>query len=390
MTHPPIARRDFARSLVAAPFLVPGLARAAQQPAGPWVDVRSFGAVGDGQHDDAPAIQAAIAAVRGGGRVLLPPGRFALGTTIRIPSLVLVQGAGSRASELYYRVPDGNVVEMGDGTHDVSAAGLEAVRINGAGTTGVGLRCYYLTNGTFVRDVEVAAAGTGVQLTKAWYAHFENVRVRDGIQGAGWDIRTPSGAEQVNSVAFIACQAHGCGQEGFRIDVGRGCTFLSCQSEKTGAEAFRIGRGGGVVIMDCYAEANGTAMQQPVALQVGTGRRVFGFTLIGGYLRGPAGGDTIRVGPADAVHILGTALEIEAVDKRPAHHLVVDPQARDVHFDAAIISSAAGSNTVGPVSRAGAASGPAVAVRSEHPASYAPVYLDRATGQRYVLGGSAP
>jgi len=380
-----LARRDFARSLVAAPFLIPGLAHT-QEPAGPWVDARTFGAVGDGTHDDAPAIQAAIASVRGGGCVVLPPGQFALGDSIRIPSRVLVRGVGSRATELLYRRKDGNVVEMGDGTHDVSGAGLQGLRINGAGTAGSGIRCYYLTNGTFVRDVEVVAAGTGVQLTKAWYAGFENVRVRDGVRGRGWDIRSPSGSEQVNSVAFVACQAHGCGAEGFYIEVGRGCSFISCQSEKTGRQAFLVARGGGTVVVDCYAETNGTAMESPATVQVGTGRRIFGFTMLGGYLRGPAGGDTIRVGRADAVQILGTALEIEAVDRRPAHHLAVDDDARDVRFEPAIISGAAGSNTTGPVAGATA---PNVETRPGHPASYAPVYLDRATGGFYVLGGSS-
>ena len=44
------------------------------QGPGPWLDVRAFGATGDGSTDDTPAIQAAINAVPGnGGTVFLPP-----------------------------------------------------------------------------------------------------------------------------------------------------------------------------------------------------------------------------------------------------------------------------------------------------------------------------
>ena len=45
-------------------------------------DVRTFGAVGDGTHLDTPAIQAAVDACSkaGGGVVLVPPGKYLIGT----------------------------------------------------------------------------------------------------------------------------------------------------------------------------------------------------------------------------------------------------------------------------------------------------------------------
>ena len=54
---------------------------------GPWVDVRAFGAVGDGVTDDTAAIQAAIDNVgaAGGGTILIPSGRtFILGSAITV------------------------------------------------------------------------------------------------------------------------------------------------------------------------------------------------------------------------------------------------------------------------------------------------------------------
>src|SRR4030042_1425515 len=48
-----------------------------------WVDVRAYGAVGDGATDDTAAIQAAIDS---GKPVLIPTGTFAHASTLTLPS----------------------------------------------------------------------------------------------------------------------------------------------------------------------------------------------------------------------------------------------------------------------------------------------------------------
>jgi hypothetical protein len=63
---------------------------------GPWVDVRFFGAIGNGIHDDTSAIQAAIDYIDPtGGTVLLPPGKFLISSTLVIASSsVTIEGSG--------------------------------------------------------------------------------------------------------------------------------------------------------------------------------------------------------------------------------------------------------------------------------------------------------
>ncbi len=76
-------------------------------------NVRSFGAAGNGSTDDTGPIQAAIGAATqaGGGRVLLPAGRYAI-TGIHLAAGVDLQGEGRDNSVLRYTSPAGNVVTV--------------------------------------------------------------------------------------------------------------------------------------------------------------------------------------------------------------------------------------------------------------------------------------
>ncbi len=72
-------------------------------PTGGAFDVRAYGAVGDGQHDDTVAIQQAIAAAQkaGGGVVYLPQGAYVVSAQLGIAaSGVTLQGAGTGATTI--------------------------------------------------------------------------------------------------------------------------------------------------------------------------------------------------------------------------------------------------------------------------------------------------
>ncbi|HZB47010.1 MAG TPA: glycosyl hydrolase family 28-related protein, partial [Pyrinomonadaceae bacterium] len=72
-----------------------------------WLNLKSYGAVGDGVADDGPALQAALGALMaaGGGTLFVPPGKFRIATTVSANFLnsatsVVIKGTGS-ASQLY-------------------------------------------------------------------------------------------------------------------------------------------------------------------------------------------------------------------------------------------------------------------------------------------------
>ncbi len=69
------------------------------------VDARHHGARGDGERDDAPAIQAAIDAVEPPGAVFLPEGTYLLKGTLRLRSGVVLRGAGPEKTRLRAEIP---------------------------------------------------------------------------------------------------------------------------------------------------------------------------------------------------------------------------------------------------------------------------------------------
>lgn len=67
---------------------------------GPWVDVRAYGAKGDGSTDDASAIQAALNATTDGRQIFFPSGTYIVGTTLFIPGGRTLRGGGGQSTTL--------------------------------------------------------------------------------------------------------------------------------------------------------------------------------------------------------------------------------------------------------------------------------------------------
>ena len=97
--------------LLVLSVLVPAVLTAAETASGLFINVREYGAAGDGERDDAPAIQKAIdTAAQTGGTVFFPVGRYRVCKTLTVPggkltpklkpNWITLRGAGGTGSQL--------------------------------------------------------------------------------------------------------------------------------------------------------------------------------------------------------------------------------------------------------------------------------------------------
>jgi hypothetical protein len=100
------------------------------QQAVPGVNLKSFGARGDGRTDDTNALRAAVAtAVKaGGGRVIIPPGIFRVTGPIDLPSGIIIEGSGSAYNgfcQLLLTEPNQKVFTIGENRRGIKIRDLE-------------------------------------------------------------------------------------------------------------------------------------------------------------------------------------------------------------------------------------------------------------------------
>lgn len=102
----------------------------APQQQGTGLNIKTFGAKGDGQSDDTAALRATItaAAKSGGGRVIIPPGIFKVSSPIDLPSGVVIDGSGSAYNgfcQILLTVPNQKVFTIGENRRNIKIHDLE-------------------------------------------------------------------------------------------------------------------------------------------------------------------------------------------------------------------------------------------------------------------------
>ncbi len=125
------------------------------------VNVKDFGAHGDGVADDSAAIARALTAVaksRVGIPLYLPAGIYRIKTQIAIPSNTTMFGDGSGRSEIRYLATSGPAIVAGTAGGDWSDSEIRGIKITASGTrapNGYGLHVINPTNSSSVSDVSV-------------------------------------------------------------------------------------------------------------------------------------------------------------------------------------------------------------------------------------------
>jgi hypothetical protein len=134
------------------------------------VNVKDFGAKGDGVTDDTASIQNAASVVNGratGAVLYFPAGRYVVSGTFAVTSnFSVVRGAGPRLSTLV-RSGNGTFVTIGSGAVGTSNAGIEDIGFEVVGTPSNGhyaIACEGLARG-FINNIHLENGGGGVIFT---------------------------------------------------------------------------------------------------------------------------------------------------------------------------------------------------------------------------------
>jgi hypothetical protein len=192
----------------------------------PVVDVRWYGALGNGSHDDTINIQLAIATAAAsplvGGTVYLPPGRYLFTGEIVVPDNVDLWGAGGH---------DQNVT--GSGT--VLQAGGANARLVFQGTGG--------QSGNFlVQGMHLASPNEGGAPAK-WglvYLGLCVERLFSALRVAGC-VKDGIVVEQAQNCTFVQLMVADCERDGLVLDRGAGGNaFLRCEFSNIGRDSVRI------------------------------------------------------------------------------------------------------------------------------------------------------
>ncbi|MFE9865860.1 glycosyl hydrolase family 28-related protein [Streptomyces sp. NPDC005506] len=223
-----------------------------------WLNVKLYGAVGNGVADDTEAIQDAIndANSAGGGVVYIPRGTYKLTSALVLKSHVQIRGDGINATVLQ---------QTSSSSHGISGSNLELVSIEDLLVDGPGSgtgRGIYL-GGTVViysfyvtmRNVMVRQFGdTGIFIDDPVTTDLYNVTSKEN-GGQGFFITCSDGGTAGTSTSLVSCYAHNNVGNGFRLWNMVYSTFTGCAADHN-VNGYKIESCESVTLTGCGAEQN--------------------------------------------------------------------------------------------------------------------------------------
>lgn len=214
-------------------------------PTVPWVDVKSYGAIGDGVADDTQAIQAAIDATPVGGIV-----RGLLGDTYTTTDLEVNKSMV---------LEDLNLVAL-------AATSLAVVHITASNVSMY--RCKTTVDPSIITTINLTGVlAEGTDINQLEHISFYSCEF-DGSKYTSPVVLpySPSGllCYNVNNVIVESCIVRNTQAEGMQVHTGYNVSFLNCRGYETGFSAITTtGAPGfehvGCIIDGCYVENSGAS-----------------------------------------------------------------------------------------------------------------------------------
>lgn len=153
-----------------------------------YINVKAFGAVGDGNTDDTAAIKAAVTELNTNGGVLyFPAGHYVLNDTLNITKTgAHVKGAGNHATYILQH-NDGDAFVFGTGTlpalNGVCVEDIGIINMSATLTNAIGIHLNYCVN-CYINNVLVVNYSKGIKFNHTGNSFITNTGVTSNRSGA--------------------------------------------------------------------------------------------------------------------------------------------------------------------------------------------------------------
>jgi hypothetical protein len=223
------------------------------------INVKDYGATGDGSTDDTQAIQAALNACTQGGTVLIPAGAYAVTAPLVLPPMVTLRG--SHGNRIQYTSGVQNmslikplstfsgvaVIRMLDKEEGGYSAENGGQRISDLSLDGSGL-----ASGSGVSGIRATGIVRDVMLYRVCVQNFP----RNGFSTGSYT-RQGGASNLPYSWYFFECMANNCANIGYSIAALTDTTIINCEAIGNVVYGFFMSSMANSHITNCRAEWNG-------------------------------------------------------------------------------------------------------------------------------------
>ena len=225
-----------------------------------YVNVKEFGAVGDGITDDATAINNAIASLTSGGVVLFPSGYYCIKSQITLTSKhgLTLRGVGHGKDTTYLGT---NIYATGYNGHHFRGIDCVGVSIENMNLTAEGQDSSFAVGGIYFsissnsnnpyhtfKDLFISdISNSGISIGTPIMTNFNNVTVRKCV-GSSFNVWSGT------STTWTNCYANNATEAGWLLTGMTYCTLQGCAAESAGV-GYYFDNSKSISVMGCGTEA---------------------------------------------------------------------------------------------------------------------------------------
>jgi len=241
-----------------------------------WLDVKNYGAKGDGTTDDTTAIQAALTAANVGtaATVYIPQGNYIISNTLTVGNFTMVIGDGvgypskgtqismsdATGNKTMFSVTNGSVPVQDVVFKDMTLYSGNAVAIG----TGNGIFMQSTGGGNTLNQViiehikVVNFGGSGIKLYSPIFSKLDTVyALSNGATTSNHGIEVISASSASwTSVNFLNCYANTNAGYGYKLDTATYVTMSACAADHNVVGGYFINNCQGIALVGCGSEYN--------------------------------------------------------------------------------------------------------------------------------------